>query len=202
MRETFVPSLGRTQLMTWPEDDSVPFQLRGVPKGLKQVLIERGLWPANNTRSDGFAFLTQCPTTGGRLGCNRSEPIPGGCCARSVMAKEPDFQSQKGQLEEELENKGQLVIFYPKFHCELNFIERYWCGCKWYARENCLYTFTGLRETVPKALDSVSPATIHRYYLHCMRIIDAYAAGVAYGTGEFKERVYKGHRQVVDKSKW
>ena len=33
-----------------------------------------------------------------------------------------------------------ICIFYPKFHCELNFIERYWCGAKWYARENCGYS--------------------------------------------------------------
>ena len=120
----------------------------------------------------------------------------------AVMANEPDFQNQKGQLEEELENRGQLVIFYPKFHCKLEFIERYWCGCKWYARENCLYTFMGLRETAPEALNSVSPVMIHRHYLFCMRIIDAYATGVRYGTEEFKAQVYKGHRQVVDKSKW
>ena len=119
MRETFVPSLGRTQLMTWPEDDSVPFQLRGVPKDLKQILMERGLWPANYRRSDGFAFLTQCPTTGGRRDGNLSESIPRGCCARSVMANEPDFWNQKGRLEEELENKGQLVIFYPNFTASL-----------------------------------------------------------------------------------
>ena len=85
---------------------------------------------------------------------------------------------------------------YPLFHL------RYWCRREWYARENCLYTFTGLREKVPEALNSVSPTTIHHHYLHCMRTIDAYAAGVKYGTEEFKKRVYKGHRQVVDKSKW
>ena len=39
------------------------------------------------------------------------------------------------------------------------------------------YTFTGLRETVPEALNSVSPTTIHRHYLHCVRTIDAYAVG-------------------------
>ena len=77
------------------------------------------------------------------------------------------------------------MIFYPKFHCELNFVERHWCGCKWYARENCRYT---LREAVPEALKSVSRATIHR---HCMHTIDAYAAGVKYGTEEFKKRVIK-----------
>ena len=66
------------------------------------------------------------------------------------MANEPDFRNQKGQLEEELETRGQL---YPKFHCELSFIERYWCGCNWYARENCQYTLPGLRETVPEAFE-------------------------------------------------
>ena len=41
-----------------------------------------------------------------------------------------------------------------------------------------------------------------RRYLRCMRTIDAYAVGVIYGTEELKERVYKGPRQIVDKSKW
>ena len=59
--------------------------------------------------------------------------------------------------------------------------ERYWCGCKWYARENCQYSLDGLRETVPAALSSVSSATIHRHYLHCMRIIEAYGCGVTDG---------------------
>jgi hypothetical protein len=51
-------------------------------------------------------------------------------------------------------------------------------------------------------LDSVSTVAINRYYNHCKRVIEAYAEGEKYGTQEFTERVYKGHRQVVDKSKW
>lgn len=35
-----------------------------------------------------------------------------------------------------------------------------------------------------------------------MRILDAYKNGLAYGTIAFGERVYSGHRQVADKSKW
>jgi hypothetical protein len=163
-----------------------------------QVLKERKLWPENGRRSNGFNFLLECPVDSNRTGCK----LEGGCCARTVLSAEPDFQQQKGRLQEELECRGQLVIFYPKFHCELNFIERYWCGCKWYARENCQYTLEGLRETIPEALNSVSFATIHRHYLHCLRIINAYASGAEYGSQEFKERVYKAHRQVVDQSKW
>ena len=64
------------------------------------------------------------------------------------------------------------------------------------------YTLEGLRETVPAALCSVSSATIHRHYLYCMRIIDAYGSGATYGTKEFKEQVYKAHWQIADKSKW
>jgi len=42
----------------------------------------------------------------------------------------------KGRLEEELLAEGQEILD-PKFHCELNFIERFWCVAKFYARENC-----------------------------------------------------------------
>ena len=45
---------------------------------------------------------------------------------------------------------------YPKFHCELDFVEWFWCAAKWYARENCEYSFDGLRQLVPAALVSVT----------------------------------------------
>jgi hypothetical protein len=69
-----------------------------------------------------------------------------------VLAKEPDFQAQRGQLAEELEALSRRMIFYPKFHCKLNFIELFWCSAKFYARENCGYSIDVLRKTVPEAL--------------------------------------------------
>jgi hypothetical protein len=40
-----------------------------------------------------------------------------------MLAAQRDFREQKGQLEEELAAANQLCIFYPKFYCDLNFIE-------------------------------------------------------------------------------
>jgi hypothetical protein len=101
-----------------------------------------------------------CPVTHNRPGCDHH----GGCCARRVLGAEKDFRNQKGRLQEEVENLGHRVLFYPKFHCELNFIERYWCRAKWFARENCGYGFEALKAIVPEALASVTEASIRGFY--------------------------------------
>ena len=188
LREGF-HNKGLPQPMSFPLNYYNP-QLAGKPKGIKRVLKERGLWPDRG-------LVLECPTTLNRPGCDPN----GGCCARRVLAAEKDFQDQKGRLQE-VEALGHRVLFYPKFHCELNFIERYWCRAKWFARENCGYNFEALKSTVPEALASVTDASIRGFYKLALRAIDAYAAGVQYGTEEFRSNVYKSHRQVEDKSKW
>jgi hypothetical protein len=156
---------------------------------------ERGLW--RDRRADGSKFYLTCPKT---HGCDPA--LNGECCATTLLQSQRDFKEQKGWLQEEVEAAGHSVIFYPKFHCELNFIERFWCAAKHYARENCVYTIDGLRGTIPTAFKSIPTATINRFYKHCSRIIDAYSSGHKYGTKAFTQHMYKNHRQVVDKSKW
>ena len=73
----------------------------------------------------------------------------------------PRLSPSSSSLRHEL---GHSVLFYPKFHCELNFIERYWCQAKWFARENCGYDFEVLNATVPEALASVTNASIRGFY--------------------------------------
>ena len=62
------------------------------------------------------------------------------------MSLELDFLAQKGAIAEIIEKAGHKCIFYPKFHCELNFIERYWGAAKNYARKNCDYSWAGLKK--------------------------------------------------------
>ena len=86
-------------------------------KGMEILIRERGLWP------EGDDLLAQCP--GFRC-------LPGrvDCCCRRILFMQPDFVSQKSQLQELVESCGHLCDFYPKYHCELNFIEQYWGAAK------------------------------------------------------------------------
>ncbi|KAA8913667.1 hypothetical protein FN846DRAFT_929145 [Sphaerosporella brunnea] len=126
--------------------------------------------------TDQRKMIKVCPTTLGRSGCDPSR----------------DFQEQKSLLEEQILARNHEVIFYPKFHlfhCELNFVERYWCAAKYYVQEHCEYSLDGLRTVLPTALNSVSTVSINRYYNHCVRVIEAYSKGVDYDTKEFTARV-------------
>ena len=58
--------------------------------------------------------------------------------------------AQKPLVKEVIESRGHKVIFYPKFHCELNFIEMFWGAAKRYARNNCDYSFRALEKIVPE----------------------------------------------------
>ena len=68
-------------------------------------------------------------------------------------------------------------------------------------RERCDYSLEGLRQTIPKALASVEQKTICVFFNRSMRIIEAYRDGLQYGCEEFKNRIYKAHRRIEDKSK-
>jgi hypothetical protein len=60
--------------------------------------------------------------------CRGFKCLPGrtDCCCRRILFTQPDFASQKSMLEEHCEARGYEVIFFPKFHCELNCIEQSW----------------------------------------------------------------------------
>lgn len=182
---------GIQQSMTFPDDYEDP-NLRDQPKGIQQVLEERGLW--TSTRVDGERMPLKCNNNRG--GCAKEGDLHHRCCATSLLADQPDFRAQKGRLQEEVESMGYEVIFYPKFHCEVNFIERFWSSCKHFAWENCTYTFKGLRLTVRQAVASVEADTIYRYFDRCDRTVQAYATGATYETKAFTDHVYTSHRQI------
>jgi hypothetical protein len=147
------------------DNDNPDYALRGKAKGIRQVWGERGLWRKEvydeNVAQMGL-FLLLCQKTRNRSGCDLG--LNGECCATALLQSQRDFAEQKGRLQEGMEAAGHSVILYPKFHCELNFIERFWCAyiC---SAITVLIVFAG--QVLPAAFKSVSTASINRYYQHC-----------------------------------
>ena len=111
---------------------------------------------------------------------------------------QPDFKNQKCALEEAILEAGHLCIFYPKFHCELNFIERYWGKAKKYTREKCDYTWEGLLNTVPEALNSIDVTTIRRFARKSWRYMDLYRNGITGKLAEYAVKKYRSHRRIPE----
>ena len=104
-------------------------------------------------------------------------------------------------MEEAILNAGHDVIFYPAFHCELNFIEYCWGVAKRYTRENCEYDFESLKRLVPEALAGVSKELIWKYLAWTERIMDPYHSGVIYASPEYDHLVsrrYASHRRISE----
>jgi hypothetical protein len=85
-------------------------------KGMEQIIRECGLWPKHG-------LSVEC------TGPKRPEG-PVSCCCRHLLYTQLDFKSQKPLLQEHIELHGHLCDFYPKYHCELNFIKQYWGAAK------------------------------------------------------------------------
>lgn len=164
LRSGFNPKTQQSQSMQ---------DFKGIPKGMKKILQERGLWRSH--------LPAQCRTKNPKAGAKTKRipdpacirPIDGRqCCARAILSSQPDFATQKSRLEDVIEEAGHLVLFYPKFHCELNWIEYYWGEAKRYTRANCTYSLAGLKEVLPIALESVPDILVWKHWRRTQRIIE------------------------------
>jgi hypothetical protein len=81
--------------MNFPPDHP---EFPSAPKGMKQVLIEHGLW--NN------GLLMQCRDT-----CQSGGTT---CCAKRILECQPNFQAQKSLVQEVIEAAGHMCIFFTK----------------------------------------------------------------------------------------
>ena len=77
-----------------------------------------------------------------------------------ILGQHDDIKNGKNALDTFLAERGHVPMFLPKFHCELNGIERVWGHSKRTTRAYCDYTLESLRKTVPNSLDSIPTETI------------------------------------------
>ena len=166
-------------------------------KGLKTILEERclGRWEEFEAKKKHW-----------KTNCGEQANSDHTCCPYHMLAAQPDFVAQKTALHEAVNKAGHLFALYPKYHCETNWIERYWGSAKRIARKECSYTYKALSDNLNGFLDQVSPPNsppleIRHYYNRCWRYINAYNdmnnVTEAFKLVEkFTSRRYRSHRRI------
>lgn len=115
---------------------------------------------------------------------------------RDKLKKFPDFASSVPIVQEVVQERGHMCLFLPKFHCELNPIERCWCHAKKLTRAHCNGSIVRLRTIVPEGLASVNKELISKYFLTCKDYEKAYSEGHTCTSVDERVKEYKSHRRV------
>ena len=126
---------------------------RKVAKGLKMVLEERGV------------------STVGKMAD----------WMRQTLAEHSDFKDEKSMIEHMLMDKGHVPCFLPKFHPELNRIERVWAQLKRFTKAHCKYSLPSLRKNIPLAYDSVTVDNICNHFRKVRHYMFGYLEGLTPG---------------------
>ena len=153
---------GKVQKMVFPD---------GTPKGLKAVLIERGIDVTKMKLED----------------------------TRALIATRADFRDEQPEIAHFLRRNGFGCIFLAKFHCELNPIEKCWSHAKRYTWTHANCTILRLRATVPQGLYSVSLENLRNYFRKARHYMFAYLEGYSGGNG-LKQQVkqYKKYTTHIE----
>jgi hypothetical protein len=130
------------QAMVFQEGDPPPFYKPNLqpdkyvnkPKGMRQIAYERGLWRDGMTENG----------TNGNADDNSS--------LKYVLSECLDFKLQKTALAEAVERAGHLCEFSPKYHCELQPIERCWSVSKRFMRACCRFEYEDMKKKILQSL--------------------------------------------------
>ena len=128
MPATYHPCLpGKWTPSAIEQPDDAYLRVSG-PLGPERPVLHHGV-PVPRTLT-GKSLTAGCTQKGGCLLSAHSAPDQVDCCCRRILYHQRDFVDQCSQLQELIESRSHLCDFYPKYHCELNFIEQYWGAAK------------------------------------------------------------------------
>lgn len=168
---------GTSQPLYFPEGH----ERAGVFKGMAVILKERGFGDMSKVRAE----------------CKNFKCIPGAtnCCCRRILFNQPDFANVPSLLEITCNARGFKVIFLPKFHCELNFIEQCWGYAKRLYRLNPESSREDvLQRNALEALQTIPLVTMRRFANRSYRFMDAYSKGLNGRQAAWAAKRYRGHR--------
>ena len=116
---------------------------------------------------------------------------------RETLAGFPDFKRQKTILREKVESRGYICLYFPKYHCELNAIERNWCHAKKHSKAYANRSITRLRRIVPEALATVTLEMMNKFFKTRRDYEKTYRDGHTGKDVEDAVKIYKLHNTVT-----
>jgi transposase len=200
-------------------------ELVGVQKGVRQILAERSLVCAEGAclqkahitaaglvrketliavqadRKNDELLIALLSLPSSATVQNEARLVP--ChCARCVLRSQPDFAAQKSGLEEVYERhnmvhgKSHRPVFLPKFHPELNPIERCWSRMKWHVRRFSGGNLESLATNMTGGLsEEILSITLIRKYVRCViAYYHAYDQGLDILQADSWIRKFRSHR--------
>ncbi|KAG2340211.1 hypothetical protein BDR05DRAFT_977477 [Suillus weaverae] len=146
----------------------------GFFKGMAQILVECGYVNAPKLHAECKDF-------------KYSTDSGGVCCCHQLMYIQPDFV-----------NVDFDVIFLPKFHCKLNFIEQCWGFMKWlYQMKDRSSSEEVLKCNVIESLDAIPMESMRCFTMRSARFIDAYQKGLNGTQAAWAIKKYCGHHVLL-----
>jgi len=160
--------------------------LRGIFKGMAVILEEQGFGDVSKLRAECKGF--------------KCAPAETQCCCRRILYAQPDFADVESLLEKHCRDRGiHAVLFLPKFHCEINFIEQCW------GRAKSIYrTYPpssreeDLKANTIRSLNGIPLAMMRRFAMRSRRFMDAYDRGLNGKQAAWAARKYRGHRVLPE----
>jgi len=180
MKATQLPN-GEVQQLYFPEGHP----RAGVFKGMAIILQERGY--GNMSKK-----LAECKNFQCKAGTKD-------CCCRRMLYNEPDFANVDSILQMICSARGFQVLFLPKFHCELNFIEQCWGQAKSIYRTYPVSSREDhLEANTITALESIPLSMMRKFANRSLRFMNAYDNGLNGRQAAWASRKYKGHRVLPE----
>lgn len=200
-------------------------ELLGVAKGVRQLLLERGVpflqracvkekYKTKATaerkeakeqwKNDRMNYNLLLTLLGMDTADDVADTVAGmHCdCGTCVLMRQEDFRSQLGGLDEVYYLHNQQygthhkAVFNPKFHPEMNAIERAWSRMKWHVKKVNNGAANNLLDAMKYGLsrDNLSLATIRKYCRLVSCYYDAYHKGFDIVAAEKWIATHKHHR--------